>query len=131
MSFHPPYAQVHTASDLRRTADALGSFFFSPSTMQFFSSRLLSPLFPVVTETANGDARGYFVTSERYGDDAPRRYAVRRYEITRDREARFRFDAETIGERYDNARAAKREAERLANTERYASNTADAAGEVR
>lgn len=46
--------------------------FFSPSTLEFFRSRIL----PAVTPTWGGEA--FFITSEQFDDDAPRLYTVRK-----------------------------------------------------
>jgi hypothetical protein len=60
-----------TIDEIRAAHMASGGHFFSPSTMRFFSSRILSPVFP----------GGYFVTSERdstgHAWDGERRYTVR------------------------------------------------------
>ena len=70
-----------TIQDIRAAHEATGGYFFSPSTMRFFDSRTLSPVFP----------GGVFVTSERdrmgpsrYGGEyspaawgGERRYTVR------------------------------------------------------
>ncbi len=66
---------ISNASDIRRTADELGSHFFSPDTMRFFNSRLLN-IFRPLDETG---ARGLFVTSDRFDSDTPREYRVRLY----------------------------------------------------
>ena len=71
-----PYERILSAADVRDTANALGSYFFTPSTMRFFQSRILRGHWTI------SDDRGLFVTSERYGDN-PRHYTVREYEITR------------------------------------------------
>ena len=46
-----------------------GYYFFSPSTMRFFNSKVYS-------EVCAGESGWYFVTSERY-ETEPRRYTVR------------------------------------------------------
>lgn len=62
-----------TIDDIRAAHTARGGYFFSPSAMRFFSSCILSPVFP----------GGVFVTSERDNGPAPaawngeRRYTVR------------------------------------------------------
>ena len=66
---------IRNASDIRRTADELGSHFFSPDTMRFFNSRLLNTFRPL---NADG-TRGLFVTSDRFDSDTPREYRVRLY----------------------------------------------------
>ena len=64
-----------TIDDIKAAHERRGGFFFSPSTMRFFGSRILSPVF----------AGGVFVTSERDTPRVPgpaawngeRRYTVR------------------------------------------------------
>jgi hypothetical protein len=59
---------VRTIADARRANLAAGQHWFSADAMRFFRSRVHGPII--------GD--GYFVTSEQFDDDAPRRYTVRR-----------------------------------------------------
>ena len=47
--------EYRTINDIRAAHEATGGHFFSPSSMRYFGSRILSPVFP----------GGYFVTSER------------------------------------------------------------------
>ena len=76
---------IRNAADMRRTADELGSPFFSPPTMRYFNSRLLN-----VFRALNDDGtRGLFVTSERFDSETPREYRVRVYHVTH----RFEVDA--------------------------------------
>lgn len=77
---------IRNASDIRRTADELGSHFFSPDTMRFFNSRLLN-IFRPLDETG---AHGLFVTSDRF-DTEPRDYRVREYRIVGGR-----FEVDTL-----------------------------------
>ena len=84
-----PYLKCNTAEDVRLTADRLGSHFFSPDTMRFFKSRLLS------FHRSLTDDSGLIITSEVFGDE-PRHYSVRRYEITRDDAGRDSINFETI-----------------------------------
>lgn len=65
---------IRTSADVRRTADTLGSPFFSPDSMRFFNSRMLN-VFRALNEDGT---HGLFVTSERFDDD-PRDYRVREY----------------------------------------------------
>lgn len=77
---------IRNASDIERTADELGSPFFSPQTMRYFNSRLLN-----IFRALNDDGtRGLFVTSERFDSDTPREYRVRLYSVT------HRFDVDTL-----------------------------------
>ena len=47
-----------------------GQFFFSPSTIRFFNSRVASPLFN----------NKYFVTSEKFDAGSPRKYTIRKFD---------------------------------------------------
>lgn len=62
---------METIGDIRAAHAARGGYFFSPSSMRFFGSRILSPVFP----------GGVFITSERDTTgaawDGARRYTVR------------------------------------------------------
>lgn len=88
-----PYLQCYSSSDVRETADRLGSPFFSKDTMRFHGSRLttfhaVDSIDGTYTESAkNYDAEqaGYIITSDRttFGADALRGFMPRRYEITR------------------------------------------------
>lgn len=69
-----PFKKIYTTNEVRATADALGSYFFSDSTMSFFKSRLSSKI------KTTGDLSGYFITSEKY-DTNPRHYSVRYYKV--------------------------------------------------
>lgn len=84
-----PYLKCYTAQDVRDTADRLGNYFFSPDTMRFFKSRLLD------FHRSLTDDSGLVITSDVFGDE-PRRYRVRRYEITRDDEGRDSIDFDTV-----------------------------------
>ncbi len=60
--------------DAIRTANRMsGGHFFDADTLRFFSSRIL----PTVHQGRYGV---YFVTSERFDEDTPRRYTVRRFD---------------------------------------------------
>jgi hypothetical protein len=56
--------------DIRERNRRSGRHFFDADTLRFFRSRIL----PTVHV---GTTRAFFVTSEQYDDDAPRRYTVR------------------------------------------------------
>lgn len=56
-----------TIDQIKRANKERGQYFFSPDTMRFFRSRVLQGVY----------GGKYFVTSERYSDDTPRRYTVR------------------------------------------------------
>ena len=66
---------IRNATDIRRTADEMGSPFFSPQTMRFFNSRLLNIFRPLDDDGTSG----LFVTSDRFDSDTPREYRVREY----------------------------------------------------
>ena len=71
-----PFTRIYSTNEVRATADALGSYFFSDATMACFKSRLSSNI------KTTGDLSGYFVTSEKY-DAEPRHYIVRYYNVER------------------------------------------------
>lgn len=60
---------IKTTAELRKLANASGSFFFKPKTMAFFNSRVERTVY----------ANRYFITSEQFGDEAPREWAVREF----------------------------------------------------
>jgi len=86
-----PFQAIYSSSDVRETADRLGSYFFSADTMRAFHSRLSDFHLPATIGTPNpygdpeGEQVGYIVTSDRttFGDDAPRGWKARRYTVTR------------------------------------------------
>ena len=68
------FPAITTTWQLRKMADEIGSPYFAPETMRFFSSRLSSHIRPL------SDFSGYFVTSERAPfDGSARRYSVRSF----------------------------------------------------
>ena len=116
-----PFTDIRTVSDLKITAHALGSHFFDADTMRFFNSRILDTLYPLTTESET--AFGFFVTSERYDENTPRKYTVRCYQVTtapRESDGRIvsRINIDTVGafREYETARQAHSAArEALAN----------------
>lgn len=86
-----PFQALYSSSDVRETADRLGSPFFSADTMRWFSSRLSDYHLPATIGTPSpygdpeGVQAGYVITSDRttFGDGAPRGWRARRYEVTR------------------------------------------------
>jgi len=58
-----------TMSDVKRKNKEAGLFWFSPTSMRFFKSR-------VESELIGGK---FFVSSEQFDEDAPRLYSVREY----------------------------------------------------
>lgn len=112
-------AAIYTTDDVVAVADHAGSFFFSPATMRAFSSRVLSGVYAPDGYEARPGNRFFFVTSERHGDDAPRHYAVRLLTLGTQRDNRPYVDIITVGDYHPNARAARREAQRLADEIRY------------
>lgn len=131
-----PFVRITSADEVRRTADALGSYYFSPDTMQFFNSRLLNAFEPVtpITRDADGNIEpvdtevAYIVTSERHGDE-PRHYATRRVVVTRDEDGRDQIDIARI-DVHATAAEAKKLARILASGERSA-NLKNGKGEQR
>lgn len=115
---------IHTSDDIRAIADHAGSFFFSRDTMRFFSSRVLSDVWPVESYAAAEGNRFLFVTSERHGDDAPRHYAVRMLTLGSQRDNRPAVDITTVGDYHATARGAKRAAESERDALRYIDNIA-------
>lgn len=68
------FPEINATWKLRKMADEIGSPYFAPETMRFFSSRLSSHIRPLSSHS------GYFVTSERAPfDGAVRRYSVRSF----------------------------------------------------
>ena len=108
--------ECSTVYDVRHNSLESGGFFFSPETMRFFDSRLLSGYFkrkPVGDEIE----AGYFVTSERDSySGMPRKYSVREYiRYPRTGEVDY-VDIRTVDEFYQMSTpaAAKRAAKLLA-----------------
>lgn len=117
---------IYTVEDIRAIADNAGSYFFSKGAMRAFSSRLSADVYNVDGTEAVPGNRFYFVTSERFGDDEPRMYAVRLATLeTRTQKyldgleiERPAIDISTVGERHKTSREAHREAQRLAEEAR-------------
>jgi len=118
---------IRSTDDIIAIADHAGSHFFSPDTMRFFSSRVLSDVWPVESYATAEGHRYFFVTSERHGDDAPRHYAVRILTLGSKRDNRPAVDIMTVGGYYATARAAKAAAESERDALRYADNIAESA----
>lgn len=113
-----PFEQILSISDLKHTAKELGSFFFTPGAMQFFNSRV--PNFIATVD----DTNGFFITSEQYGEDAPRHFQVREYSINRtvreyDQRIMDTLSIDTIGAKHETLHRAKAEARKLANVKKY------------
>lgn len=111
---------IHTTDDIIAIADHAGSFFFSPGTMDFFSSRVLPDVWPVESYATDEGNRYFFVTSEKHGDGAPRHYAVRVLTLGSQRDNRPAVDIMTVGDYYATAKAAKAAAESERDALRYA-----------
>lgn len=94
-----PFTRMLTADDVRKTADQLGSYFFSDGAMKFFDSKLLDICYRVHEDVIRRDNEFvYIVTSERF-EDEPRQYAVRRVHVWREMELgriKDRFDIERV-----------------------------------
>ena len=57
-------------AEMKRANEAVGNYWFDADAMRFFSSKLHHPIYPI--------SRGaYFVSSERFHEDAERRFSVR------------------------------------------------------
>jgi hypothetical protein len=56
-----------TVNDVKQANERLGHHWFSPETLRFFSSRIGRTLY----------GGRYFITSEQYDHNAPRRYSIR------------------------------------------------------
>jgi hypothetical protein len=92
---------VYSVTDIQANADRCGSFWFSPDTMRFWRTRVLSGVYPM----ANGSI--LFVTSDRTWDDG-REYKVRSYSTYLDDNGMERVNIDTVGNSYSTARAAKK-----------------------
>ena len=99
---------MHTSEDVRSVADYLGSPMFSPDTMKFFKSKLLS------FHARLDDDSGYIVTSDM--SPSGRSYALWEYRITRETwkrecdgfmEERDTIEFDQVG-RYGSAQLARR-----------------------
>ena len=60
---------MNNTTQLKQLARDCGSYFFSPDTMRFFNSRVSNNVW----------GGRYFITSERYDYNTPRRYTVREF----------------------------------------------------
>lgn len=94
-----PFTRMHSAEDVRTTADRLGSHFFDEATMKWFNSRLtdaFTAVAPLRDETVGtGEEIAYIVTSEKFEDD-PRQYGVRRVRVWRDEDGRDHIDFDRV-----------------------------------
>lgn len=110
-------------------AERAGSHFFSRDTMRFFNSHVspssVTPVWNPELGRPDHNLGYWFVTSERYDDDSPRLYSVRRGELVdyvRESDGRTcqRFDVETIGEfqQYETRNAAVKAMRELIAAER-------------
>lgn len=113
-----PFEQILSISDLKHTAAELGSFFFTPGAMKFFSSRV--PNFIATVD----DSNGFFITSEQFDADTPRFFQVREYTVTRtirpsDKRIVDKLEIDTIGAKFDTLHKAKTEARKLADVKKY------------
>lgn len=97
---------INTADDIRAVADGAGSHFFSPDTMRFFQSRLLSGVVNLDGNECKPGHRFLFVISDRYGD-APRHYTVRIMTLGTVRDNRPDVDIDPLFGPYSSAREAR------------------------
>lgn len=97
---------IYSADDIRAVADGAGSHFFSPDTMRFFQSRLLSGVVNLDGNECKPGHRFLFVTSERYGDE-PRHYTVRLMTLGAVRDDRPAADIDTLYSPFSSAREAR------------------------
>lgn len=101
---------IRCADDIRAIADHAGSHFFSPDTMRFFKSRILSDAFPATSNPGNRfaaveGARFAFITSES-NEWEGRRYTVRIATLGTDQDGRQSVDISALDEGYRVATAA-------------------------
>ena len=101
------HSAVYSTRDIQAIADHAGSFFFTPDTMRFFSSRVLSDVRALDGKESVCGRRFLFVTSEKYGYDAPRHYTLRLATLGAQRDNRPAIDIQTVGDNYATARAAR------------------------
>ena len=97
---------VYSVADIQANTDRTGAFFFSPDTMRFWRTRVLSGIYPMA------DGSILFVTSDRTWDDG-RDYSVRSYSTYLDDNGTERVSIDRVGDHFPTARAAKRAAQVL------------------
>lgn len=73
---------IYSVEDLRNVTDSTGSHFFSPRTMQWWGSRVLSLFSALDGYTARRGARYLFATSDKPTRDTPRVYSLRLATLT-------------------------------------------------
>lgn len=123
-----PFTRMHSADDVRTTADRLGSHFFDEATMKWFNSRLtdaFAAVTPLRDESVGaGEEIVYIVTSEKFEGD-PRQYAVRRVRVWRTEGGKDLIDFDRVlvtqlthARQSEALKRAKTLAELLAATER-------------
>ena len=66
-------SKTTSMSDIKSIANEQGYSWFDKDTMKYFNSKIESPLY-------EKDGKKYFITSERYDDESPRKYSVRQIE---------------------------------------------------
>lgn len=100
--------RIYDTRSLRNYCDGY-TYFFAPSSMRFFNSRIGSNAYTTVNPF-----KTLFVTSERFDDKSRRLYTVRLYDCRT-------HDIDTIGEfqEYRTARAANKAARELAPAIEY------------
>lgn len=110
---------IYGKSDLIAVADHAGSFFFSPRAMRAFNSRISETVWAIDSRKTAPGNRYLFITSEKYGDDAPRHYAVRMMTLGSVRDDRPSVDIDTVGEHHATMAQAKKAAQALHDAIRY------------
>lgn len=126
-----PLSTIRTVRDLTRTADALGSYFFSLDTMRVWNSRVSETIRVAESDSQRLTVDGYsleperlsvlFITSERVADHSwknGRRYTLRKAEIlpgSGKREGHDILFLDTVSEfgAYSTLREAKRDLKTL------------------
>lgn len=91
---------IYSTDDLIAVADATGGFFFSPETMKFWNTRVLSYFRAPDGYKCEPGSRYVFITSDEIGYDTGREYSVRVMTIGVNDDRRASVDFDTIG-RYE------------------------------
>lgn len=115
------YREYGSVAAVITAAGNLGSHFFSPDTLRFFSSRVHGALY----------GGRFFVTGEKRGfDDCRREYRVRVLAVTRGPNGEPHASIETVSERYASRSAAHTAARKLAERVAAGESVADIVAEM-